>query len=52
MTQAEKIEEMSNQIIRRLGFENPGTIQWFTYLPNWDFNHALRAYNALMDMAD
>lgn len=52
MTQAEKIEEMSNQIIRRLGFENPGTIQWFTCLPNWDFNHALQAYRAIMDMAD
>lgn len=52
MTQQEKIEAMSDNIIRRLGFENPGTIQWFTCLPNWDFNHALRAYNELMDMAD
>lgn len=52
MTQAEKIEEMSNNIIRRLGFEHPDTIQWFELLPYWNFDHALSAYNTIMDMAD
>lgn len=52
MTQAEQIKEMSNNIVRRLGFENPYTIQWFTCLPKWNFKQALQAYNIIMDMAD
>lgn len=49
MTQKERIEQMSNDIVRRYGLESREALEWYRLLPYWTFQHAMDAYELIMN---